>query len=64
MKKIFTISIFIFIQSKLAHPQFEAVKSFQKEIIKKEITGSNIMMIYKEGKVVFFNAENSNLIGD
>ncbi len=64
MKKIFTISIFIFIQSKLAHPQFEAVKSFQKEIIKKEITGSNIMMIYKEGKVVFLNAENSNLIGD
>jgi len=64
MKKILIISLFILIQNKLAYSQFEAIKSFQKEIIKSEITGGNVVMIYKEGKVVFLNAENSNLIGD
>ena len=64
MKKILIISLFILIQNNFAHSQFEAIKSFQKEIIKNEITGSNVIMIYKEGKVVFLNAENSNLIGD
>jgi len=64
MKKILIISLIILIQNKLAHSQFEAIKSFQKEIIKNEITGSNVVMIYKEGRVVFLNAENSNLIGD
>ena len=64
MKKILIISLFVLIQNYLAYSQFEAVKNFQKEIIKKEITGSNVVMIFKDGKVVFFNAENSNLIGD
>tara|TARA_B100001027_G_C16242039_1_gene319927 strand:- start:28 stop:1227 length:1200 start_codon:yes stop_codon:yes gene_type:complete len=64
MKKILIITIIILIQNKLAYSQFEAIKSFQKDIIKNEITGSNVVMIYKEGKVVFLNAENSNLIGD
>ena len=64
MKKILIISLIILIQNKLVYSQFEAIKSFQKEIIKNEITGSNVVMIYKEGKVVFLNAENSNLIGD
>ena len=64
MKKILIISFFILIQNNLGHSQFEAVKNFQKEIIKNEITGSNVVMIFKEGKVVFLNAENSNLIGD
>ena len=64
MRKILIISLFVLIQNYLAYSQFEAVKNFQKEIIKKEITGSNVVMIFKDGKVVFFNAENSNLIGD
>ena len=64
MRKILIISFFILIENNLAYSQFEAVKNFQKEIIKNEITGSNVVMIYKEGKVVFLNAENSNLIGD
>ena len=64
MKKILIISLFILIQNNFVYSQFEAIKSFQKEIIKNEITGSNVIMIYKEGKVVFLNAENSNLIGD
>tara|TARA_A100001011_G_scaffold347662_1_gene384935 strand:- start:220 stop:381 length:162 start_codon:yes stop_codon:yes gene_type:complete len=53
MKKILIISLFILIQNKLAHSQFEAIKSFQKEIIKNEITGSNVVVIYKEGRVVY-----------
>lgn len=64
MRKILIMSLFILIENNLAYSQFEAVKNFQKKIIKNEITGSNVVMIYKEGKVVFFNAENSNLIGD
>ena len=42
MKKILIISFFILIQNNLAHSQFEAVKNFQKEIIKNEITGSKL----------------------
>ena len=64
MRKILIMSLFILIENNLAYSQFDAVKNFQKEIIKNEITGSNVVMIYKEGKVVFLNAENSNLIGD
>ena len=64
MRKILTMSLLILIGNKIAYSQFEAVKNFQKEIIKNEITGSNVVMIFKEGKVVFLNAENSNLIGD
>ena len=64
MRKILIMSLFILIENNLAYSQFEAVKNFQKEIIKNEITGSNVVMIYKGGKVVFLNAENSNLIGD
>ena len=64
MKKILIISLFVLIQNYIAYSQFEAVKNFQKEIIKNEITGSNVVMIFKNGKVIFFNAENSNLIGD
>ena len=64
MRKILTMSFLILIGNNLAYSQFEAVKNFQKEIIKNEITGSNVVMIFKEGKVVFLNAENSNLIGD
>ena len=64
MKKFLTISFLILFQNNLGYSQFKAVKDFQKEIIKNEITGSNVVMIYKEGKVVFLNAENSNLIGD
>ena len=64
MRKILKLSLLILIGNNLAYSQFEAVKNFQKEIIKNEITGSNVVMIFKEGKVVFLNAENSNLIGD
>ena len=64
MRKILIMSLCFLIENNLAYSQFEAVKNFQKKIIKNEITGSNVVMIYKEGKVVFFNAENSNLIGD
>ena len=64
MRKILTICLLILIENSLAYSQFEAVRNFQKEIIKNEITGSNVVMIFKEGKVVFLNAENSNLIGD
>ena len=64
MRKILTMSILILIGNNIAYSQFQAVKNFQKEIIKNEITGSNVVMIFKEGEVVFLNAENSNLIGD
>ncbi|MFQ3341732.1 MAG: CubicO group peptidase (beta-lactamase class C family), partial [Flavobacteriaceae bacterium] len=44
--------------------QFEKVAEFQKQIIEKEITGSNIAMVFKDGKTVYFHSENSGKMGD
>ena len=44
--------------------QFDEVKLLQEKLIKEEITGSNVAMIYKEGKTIFFNIQNSGKIGD
>ena len=64
IKKILFIVFIVLIQNYPIYAQFEAVKNFQKEIIKNEITGSNVVMIYRDGNVVFLNVENSNLPGD
>ena len=44
--------------------QFDEVKLLQDKLIHEELTGSNVAMVYKEGKTIFFNIQNSGKIGD
>ncbi|MDA9648728.1 beta-lactamase family protein, partial [Flavobacteriaceae bacterium] len=44
--------------------QFNEIKLLQKKLIVDEITGSNVVLVYKEGSVVYFNIQNSGKIGD
>ena len=57
----FVLLIFIINNS---YSQFDEIKNFQKQIIENEITGSNTAMIYKDGKTLFYNIENSGKKGD
>ena len=53
---IYIISFLLF---QTVFSQFEEVKDFQKKLISNEITGSNVAMVYKDGKVVYHHIENS-----
>ena len=53
------IYIFSFLLFQTIFSQFEEVKNFQKKLISSEITGSNVAMVYKDGKVVYHHIENS-----
>ena len=44
---IYFISFLLF---QTVFSQFEEVKDFQKKLISNEITGSNVAMVYKDGK--------------
>ena len=44
--------------------QFEEIKTFQKNIIKKDITGSNVALVYTKGEIIYKNTENSKKEGD
>ena len=44
--------------------QFEEIKTFQKNLIKKDITGSNVAMVYKKGEIIYKNTVNSKKEGD
>ena len=39
--------------------QFEKVIDFQKNLIKNEVTSSNVAMVYKDGNVIFKNIEDA-----
>ena len=39
--------------------QFEKVIDFQKNLIKNEVTSSNVAMVYKDWNIIFKNIENS-----
>lgn len=60
MKKILClVSFILFTFTQLVFSQFENINSFQKKLIQNEITGSNVAMVYKDGKVVYHHIENS-----
>jgi CubicO group peptidase (beta-lactamase class C family) len=40
--------------------QFDAIQDFQKNLIEEEITGSNVALVYKDGKVAYHHIENTN----
>lgn len=43
---------------------FETLRTFQKSAIENEITGSNVVMVYQDGRVVYYHAQNSGKPGD
>lgn len=61
-KQCFFILLLFFITE--SYSQFNNIKNFQKKIIEDEITGSNTAMIFKDGKTLFYNIENSGKKGD
>ena len=63
MKKLLLIIIFLLLSFN-SFSQFEKIKSFQKELIDNEITGSNIAMVYKNSEVIYYNIQNSGKVGD
>jgi hypothetical protein len=49
----------LFICTGLVFGQFENIIAFQQKLIKNEITGSNVAMVYQGGEVVYHHIENS-----
>ncbi len=62
MKKLLSV-LFVF-NCAVLKADFEAVKAFQKALIDEEITGSNVAMVFQEGKSVYRHVENSEKPGD
>ena len=42
----------------------EAINDYQQSLIEQEITGSNVVMVFKEGKKIYHQAVQSGLTGD
>ena len=42
----------------------EAINDYQQSLIEQEITGSNAVMVFKEGKKIYHRAVQSGLTGD
>lgn len=71
MKRLFLLNIFTFIsfllfsqESILNNTKNEVIRNFQKTLIEDEISASNEVLIFKNGKIVFRNTENSEKKGD
>jgi CubicO group peptidase (beta-lactamase class C family) len=58
MKKI-SFLFLIFLSTKSVFSQFEKIQSFQRNLIENEITASNVALVFKDGKVIYHNIENS-----
>ena len=58
MKKI-SFLFLIFLSTNSVFSQFEKIKSFQRNLIDSEITASNVALVFKDGKVIYHNVENS-----
>ncbi len=71
MKRLYFLYIFTFIsyllfsqESALQNTRNEVILDFQKKLIKDEISASNEVLIFKNGKIVYRNAVNSEKKGD
>ncbi len=65
LKKILSVLNLIFLLNE-CYPQFSDnhINNFQKKIIEEEITGSNVALVFRENKIVYYNIENSLKKGD
>jgi CubicO group peptidase (beta-lactamase class C family) len=64
MKKTILLSLIISVILGCSHTFDNSILKFQKELIASETTGSNVAMIFKDGKVVYNEIVNSNEDGD
>jgi CubicO group peptidase (beta-lactamase class C family) len=58
MKKL-SFLFLLFLSTNSVFSQFEKIQSFQRNLIDSEITASNVALVFKEGKVIYHNIENS-----
>ncbi|PHX74459.1 MAG: hypothetical protein CK547_03030 [Chitinophagaceae bacterium] len=58
MKKLLFLFL-IFLSTNSVFSQFEKIQSFQRNLIDSEITASNVALVFKDGKVIYHNIENS-----
>jgi len=58
MKKL-SFLFLIFLSTNSIFSQFEKIKSFQRNLIDSQITASNVALVFKDGKVIYHNVENS-----
>jgi CubicO group peptidase (beta-lactamase class C family) len=58
MKKL-SFLFLIFLSTNSVFSQFEKIKSFQRNLIDSQITASNVALVFKDGKVIYHNVENS-----
>ena len=58
MKKLLFLFL-IFLSTNSVFSQFEKIQSFQRNLIESEITASNVALVFKDGKVIYHNIENS-----
>jgi len=49
----------LFLSTNSVFSQFEKIQSFQRNLIESEITASNVALVFKDGKVIYHNIENS-----
>ena len=66
MKKIilFYSIILIAFSCKSPNQNTNPIKEFQKNLVDKGITGSNVTQVYKDGEIVYNNIANSGALGD
>ena len=56
-------TIIAFTNNSLGQDLGEAINEYQQSLIEQEITGSNVVMIFKEGKKVYHQTVQSGLVG-
>ena len=58
MKKL-SFLFLLFLSTNSVFSQFEKIQSFQRNLIDSGITASNVALVFKDGKVIYHNVENS-----
>ena len=58
MKSVLSICFFL-ISISSAYSQFEAIQSYQKNLITDEVTASNVALVFQDGEVIYHHIENS-----
>ena len=62
MKKV--LSILLLLNCAVLNANFEAIEAYQRSMIEEEITGSNVAMVFQDGKSVYHHVQNSGKPGD
>lgn len=61
---VFTTFLIIWPTACHSEDMADAISKFQQSLIKDEITGSNVAMVFKDGQIIYRNVSNSGKKGD